>query len=440
MNSSLKVVLTFCAVLCLVSLGALAWLALETTKDSAAAVSQVEPFPKRAKTVDVGGEAAGRMAQEAQATALAALSAAQDELAGKLAEINGSDSVVPGELLLKFDSPEALNAFRNRAGLAGIDILYSDARLKTARVKYKDAGKMAQELREHAKDYDNIAPNYLAWVPGVPQAPETDPNNAGGTAPFESSGLEMIGAVGDRSRWGAGVKVAILDTGVTEHPSLTGVKITHQDIVQDGRDFHGHGTAMASLIAGNDPANGGVAPKSELLDVRVADSQGKGDTAMVAEGILWAVDRGASVISISLGASGNSTMLRDAVAYAISRGVIVVAAAGNEQANSLAYPAAYDGVISVAAVDAQGNQAYFSNSGSGLFISAPGVGIISAYSENKTVIGSGTSQAAAITSGAVSALLSRNYQSAQIPQILTRNAVSTGAPATQVGAGILKLP
>jgi len=133
-------------------------------------------------------------------------------------------------------------------------------------------------------------------------------------------------------------------------------------------------------------------------------------------------------------------MLRDAVAYAISRGVIVVAAAGNEQANALAYPAAYEGVISVAAVDAQGRQAYFSNSGSGLFIAAPGVGIISAYSDNKTVIGSGTSQAAAITSGAISALLSRNYQSAQIPLILARNAVSTGAPATQVGAGILKLP
>jgi thermitase len=133
-------------------------------------------------------------------------------------------------------------------------------------------------------------------------------------------------------------------------------------------------------------------------------------------------------------------MLRDAVAYAIDRGVVVVAAAGNEQANALSYPASYDGVISVAAVDAQGRQAYFSNSGDGLFISAPGVGIVSAYSDGKTVIGSGTSQAAAITSGAISALLSRNYQTQQIPNILTQNAVKTGAPATQVGAGILRLP
>jgi thermitase len=94
----------------------------------------------------------------------------------------------------------------------------------------------------------------------------------------------------------------------------------------------------------------------------------------------------------------------------------------------------------VAAVDAQGRQAYFSNSGEGLFISAPGVGIVSPYSDGRTVIGSGTSQAAAITSGAISALLSRNYQSQQIPRILTQNATKTGAPATQVGAGILKLP
>ncbi len=204
--------------------------------------------------------------------------------------------------------------------------------------------------------------------------------------------------------------------------------------------MHGHGTAMASLIAGRDAVHGGVAPASEILDVRVADSTGMGNTAFVAQGILYAVDSGARVINISLGAAADSTMLREAVAYAISRGVTVVAAGGNEQASSLAYPASYDKVISVAAVDAQGRQAYFSNSGEGLFISAPGVGIVSWYSGGKTVIGSGTSQAAALVSGGVAALLSRNYQAANIPLVLTSNAVRTGAPVTQVGAGILRLP
>lgn len=440
MNDWLKTFLTVSAILCLISLGALGWLAIQTTELPPQSLARIEGFPKKKGSEADKAKAASKMAEEAQAAALAGLGAAYDELQRKLAELNQSDSVVKNELLLKFDSPEALNAFRNRAGQAGIDILYSDARLKTARVRYRDAGRMAQELKDHARDYDSIAPNYLAWVPGMPKEPETDPNNAGGMAPFESSGLDMINAVGDRSRWGTGVKVAVLDTGVTDHSSLAGVKITHHDIVKDGNLYHGHGTAMASLIAGNGQTNGGVAPKSEILDVRVADSTGIGDTAMVAEGIMWAVDRGATVINISLGAAGNSSMLRDAVAYAISRGVVVVAAAGNEQASSLAYPAGYDGVISVAAVDAQGRQAYFSNSGEGLFIAAPGVGIVSAYSDGKTVIGSGTSQAAAIASGAISALLSRNYQTQQIPNILTQNAQRTGAPANQVGAGILKLP
>jgi thermitase len=435
MNSWPKILLSVSAVLCLISFGALGWLAFETTELTEAGSVPAPMFEKFQKKT---GKEGGKSAMKTEAVAPAAV--INDELTSKLAELNNSESVVPGELLLSFDSPEALNAFRTRAGLAGIEILYSDARLKVARVRYRDAGKMANELRDHAADYANVGPNYRAWVPGVPKEPVKDAANAGGAAPFESSGLEMIGANRDRSRWGVGVKVAVLDTGVTDHPDLAGVKITHTDLVKDGQPMHGHGTAMASLIAGRDAVHGGVAPASEILDVRVADSTGMGNTAFVAQGILYAVDSGARVINISLGAAADSTMLREAVAYAISRGVTVVAAGGNEQASSLAYPASYDKVISVAAVDAQGRQAYFSNSGEGLFISAPGVGIVSGYSGGKTVIGSGTSQAAALVSGGVAALLSRNYQAANIPLVLTSNAVRTGAPVTQVGAGILRLP
>lgn len=435
MNSWPKIFLSLSVVLCLISFGALGWLALETTDMVEEGASAPPPFEKSSAQV-------GKQAGKAATSGVVAPAAVpvQDDLIQKLAELNSSKSAVPGELLLTFESPEALNAFRVRAGLAGMEILYSDARLKVARVRYRDAGRMAQELRDHAEDYANVGPNYRAWVPGVPKEPAKDAANAGGAAPFESSGLGMIGADRDRSRWGAGIKVAVLDTGVTDHPDLAGVKITHIDLVKDGLPLHGHGTAMASLIAGRDAVHGGVAPASEILDVRVADSTGAGNTAFVAQGILQAVDAGARVINISLGSAADATMLREAVAYAISRGVTVVAAAGNEQASSLAYPAGYEKVISVAAVDAQGRQAYFSNSGEGLFISAPGVGIVSGYSDGKTVIGSGTSQAAALVSGGVAALLSRNYQAVNIPLVLSTNAQRTGAPATQVGAGILKLP
>jgi thermitase len=435
MNSWPKIFLSVSAVLCLISFGALGWLAFDTTALTEAGPVPTPLFEKKVK-VKNGREKPGA----SNSASVAPAAPLKDELMDKLAKLNDSESVVSGELLLSFESSEALNAFRVRAGLAGIDVLYSDARLKVARVRYREAQKMAQELRDHAKDYANVGPNYRAWVPGVPKETTKDASNAGGAVPFESSGLDMIGANRDRSRWGAGVKVAVLDTGVTDHPDLAGVKVTHVDLVKDGQPMHGHGTVIATLIAGRDAVNGGVAPASDILDVRVADSTGMGNTAFVAQGILYAVDSGARVINISLGAAADATMLREAVAYAISRGVTVVAAAGNEQATSLAYPAGYDKVISVAAVDAQGRQASFSNSGENLFISAPGVGIVSGYSDGKTVIGSGTSQAAALVSGGVSALLSRNYQTANIPMVLTTQAQRTGAPATQVGAGILRLP
>ncbi|MCA1964014.1 MAG: S8 family serine peptidase [Prosthecobacter sp.] len=424
--------------MCLVSIGALGWLAFETTRErQQPPLTQVDPSPAFTKDVQEQMAPQGKTSPSAAQTATVA---AEDELPSKLAALEASQTVVPGELLLSFRSPEALAAFRIRAGLVGIEILHSDARLRSARVRYRDRTKMASELSEYAADYENIGPNHLLWVPGTPPAPK-DANNAGGNVPFESSGLAMIGAErAERERWGAGIKVAVLDTGITEHPSLAGVKITHKDLVQDRQPYDGHGTAMATLIAGRDAGNGGVAPASELMDYRVADATGVANVGLVAQGILQAVDAGARIINISLGTSADSRMLRDAVAYAISRGVVVVAAAGNEQATRLAYPAGYEGVISVAAVDAQGRQAYFSNAGDGLFISAPGVGIVSGYRDGKTVIGSGTSQAAAIVSGAISALLSRNYQAGSIRQVLSRHAQPTGAPSTQTGVGVLHLP
>ena len=431
MNTLPKALLTISAIFCALALGTLGWLALQTTevKDKSAAKMPVFPPKRVVKEVEKSEDPPMPLGESGESV--------QDDLTKKLTDLAAAEGVVKGELVLTFDSAEALNAFRIRAGLEGIEILYSDARLKVARVRYRDAAKMAKELREHSDDYDNIGANYFAYVPGTPKK---DSANAGGSVPFESSALDAIGAVGDRSRWGAGVKVAVLDTGVTAHPTLEGIKITHTDLVKDGLPFHGHGNAMTSLIAGRDAQNGGVSPATEILDIRVADSTGRGNTAYVSQGIMQAVDSGARVISISLGSNADSTMLGNAVAYARSRGVIVVAAAGNEQETQLAYPAAYSGVISVAAVDANGQQAYFSNSGNGLFISAPGVGIVSAYSGTGMVIGSGTSQATAITAGVISSLLSRNYNAANIPQILQNNAVRSTAPANQVGAGMIHFP
>ena len=348
---------------------------------------------------------------------------------------------VPKEALLTFRSAEAMAAFRARAAALGLEVLGYDHKLRMVRVRFKTPAGLNSDLAAHAADYAYIGPNLITRIPNLPApAPQTDTANAGGSAPFRTQMLNAIGAVGDRSGWGQGVTVAVVDSGITNHPALAGVQVTHYDLVNDGSAFNGHGTAMASLIAGNDPNAGGVAQAARLIDMRVADASGNSNTALVSAGIMQATDLGARVINVSLGATGDSPVLDDAVSYALSHNVVLVAAAGNEQLDALSMPAGLPGVLSVGAVDATGTQAYFSNSGNGLTLAAPGVGIISAYSGDNLVIGSGTSQATAITSGVVAYLLGRGYYAPNIIPLLTRTALPLSAPSTAVGAGMLQLP
>lgn len=360
--------------------------------------------------------------------------------ASDLAESLRHPEAVPGEALLGFKNQAALDAFRARAAHSGLLVVSTDPRLLTARVRYRRVEDLQREVAGHEHDYTHAGANWMARIPGLPRQPAKDTANAGGAQPFQSQGLDLIGAPANRSGWGAGVKVAVLDSGVVAHPSLQGTSIKHIDLVNDGQEFHGHGTAMTSLITGSDAKVSGVAPAAEILDIRVADPQGGSNTSLLSSGIMRAVDAGAKVINISLGSTQGSPVLDQAVAYAISRGAVIIAAAGNEQANMLSYPAALPGVVSVGAVDASGKQAWFSNSGQGLSLVAPGVGIVSAYTGNKLVIGSGTSQATAIVSGVAAYLAGRGYQPANIPTVLARSARPTGAATTAVGAGIVRIP
>lgn len=370
----------------------------------------------------------------------AAATAQQADLAAELADGLARPDALPGEALLGFKSAEALAAFRARAAQNGLEVISHDPTLLSVRLRFKDLGALREELAAHRGDITHAGPNLIARIPGLPAQPQTDTNNAGGSAPFRSQGLDLIGAPASRAGWGKGTTVAVLDSGVLDHPALQNVSVTHLDLVNDGQPFHGHGTAMASLIAGSDGQVGGISPGTTILDVRVADPQGNSNTALLAEGIMRAVGAGAQVINISLGSMQSSPVLEQAVQHALARGVVIVAAAGNEQANALSFPAGLPGVVSVGAVDATGTQAWFSNSGRGLTLAAPGVGIVSAYADGKLVIGSGTSQAAAIVSGTAAYLLGKGYQGVNVPTVLARSARPTGAPQTAVGAGILRIP
>lgn len=208
---------------------------------------------------------------------------------------------------------------------------------------------------------------------------------------------------------GAGVQVAVLDTGVdATHPALRGRVAEGLDaatggplpIDTDQSQGEFHGTHVAALAVGEGV---GVAPGAVVRPVRVFSPAYVGDF-QVAQAILWAVDRGAQVINLSFGGSAYSHLLHEAVNYALERLRVVVAAAGNQGSVARFYPAALPGVLAVGAADGQGNPAWFSNRGAWVGVWAPGVRIYSAFPGARYGLLSGTSMAAPIVSG-IAALL-----------------------------------
>jgi len=363
-----------------------------------------------------------------------------DRLSKLLSRRLNSFGAIGNELLLKFKSPEALRAFLSRADQSGLKILGRLDGLMAIRVGFDDLDELRALIEGDESVYEAIEANFMVKVPDWLNS-ESRPG-VSGTAPFGGDAfLQAIGADSNRSTWGTEITVAVLDTGVENHPTFGKGQLTHLDLVNDGQPFAGHGTAVASLIGGRDEQAPGVAPASHILDVRIADSLGESSSFKLAEGIVKAVDAGAQVINISLGSYGDATVLRDAVAYAESKGAVIVAAAGNDHTNNqLAYPAAISSVISVGGVDADYQQAYFSNSGKGLDVTAPAVGIQSAYGADLIVLGDGTSQAAAITSGVVAYGLSRgSTTTSAASDWLKQNVLPLSLPPERGGAGMTHL-
>jgi type VII secretion-associated serine protease mycosin len=280
-----------------------------------------------------------------------------------------------------------------------------------------------------------------------------------------------LGALHAQEAWqtsqGAGVTVAVLDTGVdATHPDLTGQVLPGKDEVgfgakQGDPQWAKHGTGMAAIIAGHGHGSGdgsgvlGIAPKAKILPVRVIledkDPQrqkarsSRGDA--LPAGIRWAVDHGAGVINLSLGDDSATAAPvaaeDDAIQYALSKGVVVVASAGNggDEADRSSYPAAYPGVIAAAAVDRYGRHAPFSTSRWYSSVSAPGDDVVIAAPDRKYYTGWGTSAASAYVSGAAALIRSAypHLSPAQIKQVLqsTTRYKPAGGRSDDLGTGMI---
>jgi Subtilase family len=220
--------------------------------------------------------------------------------------------------------------------------------------------------------------------------------------------LDWLGITVDNSTWGAGVRIAILDTGVASSPAFSSSisSLNLVDLPYDLTAQSAHGTAVASMIIGQNPLTPGVAPGSEILSIRIANDLGQSDSFLLAQGIVAAVDGGVDLINISMGSFGDSSLVRNAIDYARAAGVLIVAATGNNGTNRVTYPAANAGVIAVGAVDAAGNHLDFSNTGDQVAISAPGFEVNAAVTGDQAARVSGTSFSAPIIAGVIAAVKS----------------------------------
>ncbi len=193
------------------------------------------------------------------------------------------------------------------------------------------------------------------------------------------------------------VTVAVIDTGVCmNHEDLEGRVLSggydFVDNDDDPEDVFGHGCSVAGIIAANtDNAIGiaGFAPNSAILPVRVLGPSGSGSMADVAAGIVYAADHGADIINLSLGSMVGSQVTKDAVEYAMDKGVTVIASAGNSGGSLPGYPARYEGVAAVGAIDSNGARSSFSNKGGDIW--APGRDVHTIYLDNGYKALNGTS-------------------------------------------------
>ncbi|MFC8094757.1 type VII secretion-associated serine protease mycosin [Streptomyces sp. NPDC057301] len=251
---------------------------------------------------------------------------------------------------------------------------------------------------------------------------------------------------------GKDVKVAVIDTGVDSSNKQLSSAVSGGKSYVGGsatKDIEGHGTRVAGII-GARPLKGtgfvGIAPDAEILSYRYTGGQEKqGNAGTMADAIADAVAKGARIINISSDTQNkkDDPTLAAAVANAVSKGALIVAAAGNDGADGKpanTYPAAYPGVLAVAASDRNDERAFFSQAGDMVDVAAPGVGMVSTVPEGGQCTADGTSFAAPYVAGVAALLKQKNpgWNAAQIATRIEETAQRPGrGPNRYIGWGVV---
>ena len=295
------------------------------------------------------------------------------------------------EILLRLRAGVTLEQFRALLLQNGAMVLDGIPALGIYRLRLPSGSNLAERLNAMAGD-----PQVSAAEPNLVFR-SISPVKTGDTGPVATP-RTLTAATGPA--------VAILDSGFTPNAALEKAVVATLDATSPGQaitDPLGHGTQMAFLASGavaptgTDPATESVS----IIPIRTMDDNGITSSFSLMQSMVFAMNNGAKVISMSWGSTGNSPFFNDAIAYAKQQGAILVAAAGNEPTGQPLYPAALPEVVAVAAMTADGNIWNQSNYGSFVKFAAPGFADLPVGYKGPPGLYGGTSIAAAYTANVI---------------------------------------
>ncbi len=389
---------------------------------------------------------------------------------------------VPGEIIVKYKSvaakPDSLERLNQKFGLTCAERLFAAKTTELSKIYKLKFGTDANVLllaEKYASDpnVEYAEPNYIYHTFATP-----NDSYYGQQWAHQKIQSELAWNI-ETGR--SDVVIAVVDTGVDwNHPDLASNIWNNTDEIIDGidndgngyvddirgydfvdtvysaypgedstvrdnnpMDFHGHGThcaGIAAAVTNNSLGVAGVSWNCKIMPVRAGfKTQSGGGTLEdddAALAIVYAAANNATIISMSWGGEDFSGLIKDALDYAYSKGCVLIGAAGNDNVSQKSYPAGFDNVISIAAADSSDQKASFSNFGSWIDVSAPGVNVLSTLFNDTYASKSGTSMAAPFAAGLAALVLSKNpsFSNEQVLNIL-RSTCDPVDSARYIGLG-----
>jgi hypothetical protein len=305
---------------------------------------------------------------------------------------------------------------------------HAGSRISVLSVNPSVRDQMIQDL-EASGQFTFVESDYLA----VPLLVPNDPDYS------QEWHLQTIQAPSawDVTTGSTSVPIAMIDSGVDPtHPDLASKLIPGWSFLTGTTDTHdvlGHGTqtaGTAAAIGNNAVGVAGVAWQNPIMPLVVLNSSDWATYSDIANGIMYAADHGVRIVNISIGGTSSSSTMQTAVDYAWNKGTVVFAAAGNYSSSTPIYPAGCANVVAVGATDSNDTLASFSNYGSYIDLTAPGVNIVTTIAGGGYGGVSGTSFSSPIAAGVAALVLSRNpsLSAQQLVTLLEQNSDDLGTP------------